>query len=121
MRRVPFLCLLALGACADNVTPVAQTPATTPASAPSTPAASATPAPTPVTLTANTPETTPAGATFTAPAGWTFVLDGPAAKLTGPEPDLHVAVVDSTATNPDDAVAGAWRIVYPGFKWALKL
>lgn len=124
MRRLVVLSLLALGACADNVTPVAQSPAPPPppaAPAPIASAPAATPAPPPVTLTANTPETTPAGATFMAPAGWTYVLDGPTAKLTGPEPDLHVTVVDSTATSPDDAVAGAWALVHPGFKWPVKV
>jgi CubicO group peptidase (beta-lactamase class C family) len=124
MRRLAVLSLLVLGACADEVTPVPQAPAPPPPPVAATPAPStppAAPATTPVMLTANAPEATPAGATFTAPAGWSFVVDGPAAKLTGPEPDLHVAVVDSTSATPDDAVAAAWRTVHPGFKWALKL
>jgi CubicO group peptidase (beta-lactamase class C family) len=121
MRRLAILSLLALGACADNVPPPALSPA--PTSAPvSQPAASApAAAPGPVTLTADTQEATPGGATFTAPAGWSFIVDGPAAKLTGPEPDLHVTVVDSTEKSADDAVAAAWRLVHPGFKWALKV
>jgi CubicO group peptidase (beta-lactamase class C family) len=72
-------------------------------------------------LSADTPETTAAGTPFTAPAGWTIVLDGPRALLTGPEPDLHVAVADTTAVSADDAVASAWRAVHPDFKRPLKV
>jgi CubicO group peptidase (beta-lactamase class C family) len=124
MRRlVVLLSLLALGACADNVAPPAQAPAPPPApvAQPTASASAPAAAPTPVTMTADTPETTPAGATFIAPAGWAFVLDGPAAKLTGPEPDLHYTIVDATEKNADDAVAAAWKLVHPGFKWTLKL
>lgn len=124
MRRLVVISLLALGACADN-TPVAQAPAPPPpptASAMATAApAPATPAPAPVAVTSDTPETTAAGTMFTAPGGWSFLADGPDAKLTGPEPDLHVTIVDSTEKGADDAVAAAWRAVHPGFKWALKL
>jgi CubicO group peptidase (beta-lactamase class C family) len=123
MKRVHLLSLLILGACADNVAPPAQAPAQAPAptSQPAAAASAPTAAPAPVTVTADTPEATPGGATFNAPAGWAFVVDGPAAKLTGPEPDLHLTVVDSGEKSADDAVAAAWRAVHPGFKWALKL
>jgi len=123
MKRVHLLSLLILGACADNVTPPAQAPTQAPAPV-SQPAASASApaaAPTPVTLTGDTQETTPGGATFTAPAGWAFVVDGPSAKLTGPEPDLRITVIDSTERNADDAVAAAWRLAHPGFKWTVKV
>ena len=122
MRKLVALSLIALGACADDITPVAQSPAPAPVPSPvATAAPAAAPAAAPVTLTADTPETTAAGAAFTAPAGWTFVVDGPTAKLTGPEPDLHLTIVDSSEKGADDAVAAAWRLVHPGFKWALKV
>jgi len=124
MRRVHLLSLLILGACADNVTPPAQAPALTPgAPAPTATADAPAPAPaaTPVTLAADTPETTAAGTSFTGPAGWSFSADGSSARLTGPEPDLRLAIVDSSEKSADDAVAAAWRAVHPGFKWALKL
>jgi CubicO group peptidase (beta-lactamase class C family) len=124
MRRLAVLSLLVLGACADNVTPVAQAPAPAPVAPPpsdSTTTPAPAPAAAPTTLAADTPETTPGGTTFTGPAGWAFVVDGSAAKLTGPETDLHVTIVDSTETSADAAVAAAWQLVHPGFKWALKV
>lgn len=124
MRKLALLSLLVLSACAENVAqaPPAPAPAAAP---PPAPTAEATPAPaaapTPVTLTVDTPETTAGGATFTAPAGWGFVADGATTKLTGPEPDLHVTVVDSIETSADAAVGAAWKLVHPDFKWALKV
>jgi len=41
--------------------------------------------------------------------------DGPRVLLTGPEPDLHVVIADSTATSGDDAVTAAWKTVHPDF------
>jgi CubicO group peptidase (beta-lactamase class C family) len=116
--------LLWVGACAASPPPAATLPPPLAASAgepvPS-PTTSSAPTPAPVVLSADTPESTPAGATFTAPVAWSITLDGPRALLTGPEPDLHVAIVDSTAPTADDAVASAWRALHPGFKRPLKL
>lgn len=122
-RQFVVLALLALGACAEDGRPAAQAQATPASSALASPTpGTATPAPpVPVTLAADTQETTAAGTTFTAPAGWAFVVDGPVAKLTGPEPDLHVAIVESTEKDADAAVAAAWQLVHPGFKWRLKI
>jgi CubicO group peptidase (beta-lactamase class C family) len=120
--------LFVVAACADNPPPVspgpsAETagPGTPSASSASTSTGTASTAPAPVTLTTDTPESTAAGATFTAPAGWSIAVDGPRALMTGPESDLHVAVIDSDASNPDDAVSAAWSAVYPQFKHPLRL
>jgi len=118
--------LLIAAACADNPPPVAPGPSavTAPSSAATTStaaSAAASAAPAPVTLTTDTPETTAAGATFTAPSGWSIAVDGARALLTGPEADLRVAVVDATASSPDDAVSAAWSSVYPDLKHPLRL
>jgi CubicO group peptidase (beta-lactamase class C family) len=78
-------------------------------------------APASVQLTADALQTTHAGATFTGPAGWTVEASDARALLTGPEPDMRVAVVDAKETNADEAVAGAWTLFHPGFKRTLKL
>jgi CubicO group peptidase (beta-lactamase class C family) len=70
-------------------------------------------------VSADTPVTLSSGATFIAPKGWTMTQVGPRAFLTGPEPDLHVTIVDSTEPGPDDAVAAAWRTVHPDFHRAV--
>ena len=105
--------ILFLCACASNPPPAATRPqATAPA-----------PAPKPTALSANTPESTRGGASFNAPGGWTLQKSGAdsQALLTGPEPDLLVAVVDATAAAPDDAVAEAWKATVPDFKRPPKL
>ena len=58
---------------------------------------------------------------FEAPAGWRSAVDAGRALLTGPEPDLRVAIVDATAAKGDDAVAAAWSAFHPGFTRPLKL
>src|SRR5438067_1853570 len=108
---LPFsLLFLGFAACADNPPPPAPPPRASPPAPP--PPATIAPAadapPPPVALTADTPETTSSGATFVAPAGWTLHQHGHRALLRGPEHDLRIAIVDSTATSADDAVAAAW-------------
>jgi CubicO group peptidase (beta-lactamase class C family) len=114
---------LACSACAGTPAPA---PAPPPAS-PTIVAASAAPsataalsAPAPAVLSADTPEVTSSGTTFTAPAGWTLVLDGPRAMLTGPEPDLHLVVLDANAATAEEAVASAWTTLHQDFKRPLK-
>jgi CubicO group peptidase (beta-lactamase class C family) len=85
------------------------------------PAASDTSAPKPETVTADTPRTVAGGTRFLVPAGWTVTLDGGKAVLVGPEPDLKVAIVETSAKSPDDAVAAAWPAIHPDFKRPLKL
>ena len=46
----------------------------------------------------DTPSTTPGGATFTVPAGWSTTTKANMVVLDTPEPDSHVALVD-TALN----------------------
>ncbi len=121
MRHVAVLSLILLGACAGNPEPVAPVPAPTPAPAPVPAPEPVAKAPAPVLLSADTPEATPAGAAFNGPAGWTFATDAGRAVLTGPEPDLQIAIVDAAATKADDAVAAAWAAFHPGFKWPLKV
>jgi CubicO group peptidase (beta-lactamase class C family) len=72
-------------------------------------------------LAADGPHETAAGATFTAPAGWTIRKYADRAELEGPEPDLHVTLLDSKASNADDAVKNAWLTVHPDWKRPLKL
>jgi len=119
-RPVP-LALLALAACAEPPPPVAPTPPPTD-TAPPPPAATVAPAPppAPAVLSADTPQTTMRGATFNAPAGWTVSSDQGRILLAGPEPDLHVGIIESTATSPDDAVASAWKSVRADFKRPVK-
>ena len=72
-------------------------------------------------LASDGPQETGAGATFTAPAGWTIQKYADRVALEGPEPDLRVTLVDSKASNADDAVKNAWLAVHPDWKRPLKL
>jgi CubicO group peptidase (beta-lactamase class C family) len=99
----------------------AQTPAATPTPPPA-PSASA-PASAPATakaaaerVTEDTKRTTASGIAFIVPAGWSVLTDGAATFLTGPEPDLRITLVESSAKSADDAVAAAWPVMEPGFK-----
>jgi CubicO group peptidase (beta-lactamase class C family) len=83
------------------------------------PAAAAKPAP--EKLAADTPHTTAGGATFTAPREWSITVDGATIVLLAPDGDSRIAIVESSATEPDAAVAAAWESVRPGVKRALRL
>ena len=72
-------------------------------------------------LASDGPQETGAGATFTAPAGWTIQKYADRVALEGPEPDFRVTLVDSKASNADDAVKSAWLAVHPDWKRPLKL
>lgn len=86
------------------------------------PASAAPPAPTTETLAADAPRATAAGTTFTAPGGWTLRNDGSRRFLDGPEPDIHVALVDvAAADSPEAAVAAAWPALVPDFRRAVKV
>jgi CubicO group peptidase (beta-lactamase class C family) len=117
----PAVLLLAVFACTPTPAPLVPDPSPPPATSTAAPIASPAPAPAAVTLTADTPESIPSGATFTAPAGWTLALEGPRALLTGPEPDLRIVIVESTAAGGDEAVAGAWTALHPDFKRRLRV
>jgi CubicO group peptidase (beta-lactamase class C family) len=111
-RRALLATFPLLVACSDVEAPPAGSAIATP---PPTPAAAATsPTPTTEKLTADSTRTTAAGATFTAPAGWTLESNGSQRILLGPEPDLRVAIVDTTEATADAAVASAWRTLDPG-------
>jgi CubicO group peptidase (beta-lactamase class C family) len=73
-------------------------------------------------LAADAPRATAAGTTFTAPAGWTLRSDGPRRLLDGPEPDVHLALVDvGEADSAEAAVAAAWPALVPDFKRSIKV
>lgn len=50
------------------------------------------------------------GVRYIAPAGWTSVVQGALIVLTAQEGDCHLAIIESTATEPDTAVAEAWAL-----------
>jgi CubicO group peptidase (beta-lactamase class C family) len=110
MKRTLFS-LLVIWACPWVA--AAQTPAGPP------PTAAAKPAP--EKLAADTPRTTAGGATFTAPREWSIIVDGATIVLLAPDGDSRIAIVESSATEPDAAVAAAWESVRPGVKRALRL
>lgn len=77
--------------------------------------------PAPERLAADTPRVTPGGATFTVPAGWSIVTGKNLVILTPPEPDTHIAIVDSQAADATAAVAAAWAAYKPESKRPIKL
>jgi CubicO group peptidase (beta-lactamase class C family) len=64
----------------------------------------------PELLAADTPRETSGKVGFIAPAGWTLTANGALVTLTAQEPDGHVAIVDATAADADDAVVEAWKV-----------
>lgn len=95
----------------------AQTPPVSPPGPP--PAAASKPAP--ERLATDTPRTTTGGATFTAPKDWSVAVDGAVVVLLAPDGDSRIAIVESSATEPDAAVGAAWASVRPGVKRTLRL
>ena len=92
----------------------AQTPAgPAPATAASKPAAEK--------LASDTPRTTAGGATFTAPKDWSLTAAGSVVVLLAPDDDSRIAIVESSATDPDAAVAAAWEAVRPGITRTIRL
>jgi CubicO group peptidase (beta-lactamase class C family) len=63
---------------------------------------------TPERVAVDTPRVTPGGATFTVPAGFSIATRANVVIVDPPEPDTHVVIVDSQATEAREAVAGAW-------------
>ncbi len=72
-------------------------------------------------LNADTQRVSTGGATFTVPAGWSIRTDKDKVVLAPPEPDMHVAIVDTKADDARAAVAAAWTIYKPDAKRPLKL
>jgi CubicO group peptidase (beta-lactamase class C family) len=89
------------------------------ANAPSPQSAEATPAP--ERVAADTPRVTPGGATFTIPAGWSIASGKNLVILSPPEPDTHIAIFDTAATDAKSAVAAAWVAYKPAAKRPVKL
>jgi CubicO group peptidase (beta-lactamase class C family) len=75
----------------------------------------------PERVSADTPRATPGGATFTVPSGWSIVTSGNLVILEAPEPDTHIAIFDSAATDATAAVTAAWAAYKPDAKRPLKL
>jgi hypothetical protein len=63
---------------------------------------------TPERVAADTPRVTPGGATFTVPAGFSIATRANLVIIDPPEPDTHLVIVDSQATDAREAVAAAW-------------
>jgi len=63
---------------------------------------------TPERVAVDTPRVTPGGATFTVPAGFSTATRANLVIVDPPEPDTHVVIVDSQATDAREAVAAAW-------------
>jgi len=72
-------------------------------------------------LASDTPQQTTRGASFTAPSGWSIETRQSLVILTPPEPDTHIAIVDSEAADAASAVAAAWAAYQPRAKRPLKL
>ena len=62
----------------------------------------------PERLAADTPRVTPGGATFTVPSGWSIATGKNLVILEPPEPDTHIAIIDSQAADATAAVTAAW-------------
>jgi CubicO group peptidase (beta-lactamase class C family) len=125
LGRVSLVSTLALVACGGAEPAPPTTPATAPpasASAPTPPTPPVSPAaPVPEKIGADTPRAMAGGTTFTAPGGFTLTNDGGRVVLCGPEEDLKLALVETTAKTADEAVAQAWPALHPDFKRPLKI
>ncbi len=64
---------------------------------------------------------TPGGATFKAPAGWSIRKGPNLVVLEAPEPDTHVAIVDTKEKDAAAAVSAAWQSYRSGFHRPLKI
>ncbi|MEP7127090.1 MAG: serine hydrolase domain-containing protein, partial [Byssovorax sp.] len=113
-----------VAACGPEAPPLVAPPPVVPPIVASTTSSAATPPaakPAAERLAADTPRTTGEGATFTAPAGWSIRTDGALVVLETPEPDTHIALLDTRAASADAAVAAAWAAYRPDSKRPLKL
>jgi CubicO group peptidase (beta-lactamase class C family) len=112
IRRLAFLASLTVAALAQS----SMLASTMQTAAPAAEARSA-----PEQLTADTPRVTAAGASFTVPAGWSIVTSKSVVILQPPEPDTHIAIVDTQATDAAGAVAAGWAAYKPEHKWPVKV
>ncbi len=72
-------------------------------------------------VSADSTRATPAGATFTIPAGWSIATGKNFLLLELPEPDTHIAIFDSPASDAKGAVDAAWAAYKPESKRPVKL
>ncbi len=118
---------LGCGTPATPVAPLGTAPSTSGSNVATTPvpSTSATPAvkpwPTPTAVSADTKETLDSGTSFLVPSGFAVGMHGDGALVTGPEPELRLVVLDTTATTPEEAVKQAWNVLHPGFSRTVKL
>jgi CubicO group peptidase (beta-lactamase class C family) len=75
----------------------------------------------PERVASDTQRVTPGGAQFTVPAGWSIATQKNLVLLTPPEPDTHLAIVDTQAPDAKAAVAAAWAVYKPDSKRPIKL
>ena len=75
----------------------------------------------PEQLTADTPRVTAAGVSFTVPAGWSIVIGNNVAILQPPEPDTHIAIVDTQASDASGAIREGWAAYKPEHKWPVRV
>ena len=67
-------------------------------------------------------ENTASGHSYTPPDSFAVSVTGPLLRLTAPEGDASIVVVDlASATDADDAVTQAWKLAQPEFKRTLRL
>ncbi|WIT12756.1 serine hydrolase [Paucibacter sediminis] len=67
-------------------------------------------------------QTTSAGHTFTPADGFALGREGALLRLTAPEGDAQLAIIDvPQANSAEEAVAQAWALAHPGFKRTLRL
>lgn len=72
-------------------------------------------------VSADTPGFTPRGATFVQPTGWSIRRTPKMIVLTPPEPDTHIALVDTESSTAAAAVEEAWTAYQPKTRHPLKL
>jgi len=112
MTLLPLLAFLAL----PTLVSKAMVASATQAQAPAAEARSA-----PEQLTADTQRLTGGGASFVVPAGWSIVTGRNLVILQPPEPDTHIAIVDTPASDAPSAVAAAWATYKPDHRWSIKV
>lgn len=73
-------------------------------------------------VTSETRRTTPGGiVSFRAAAGWSLRTTAAGVILEPPEPDTHVAIIETKESDSAAAVAKAWQEYRPGFRRPLKI
>ena len=73
-------------------------------------------------VTSENRRATPGGLiSFKAANGWSLRTTANGVVLEPPEPDMHVAIIETKEIDPAAAVAKAWQEYRPGFKRSLKV